>query len=286
MATFDANRPDFTPYGFTCVRWSPQPALRVDHHNELELNFLTSGWVVYLFGGRKVRIEAGRFTAFWAAIPHQVIEIGTAEEYFVGTIPMAWFLRFRLPDGFVQRLFRGEVLMAGDTARAHLDGQLCAQWVADMAKPGPVAMHIVALEFEARLRRLAEETPPNSEGTRNAHGRPGLSEVGLSKVERMACLIGQRYLDRLTVDEIGRAVGLHPVYAASLFKRTFGTTLSEYTTYHRVSHAQHLLATTRDSIVDVAFASGFNSISRFNAAFRRDCNCTPTEYRARHATLT
>jgi hypothetical protein len=55
MVQFDPNRPDFTPYGFTCVRWSPSPMRRPDHHNEIELNLLHAGWVTYLRGGRKVR---------------------------------------------------------------------------------------------------------------------------------------------------------------------------------------------------------------------------------------
>jgi len=35
-------------------------------------------------------------------------------------------------------------------------------------------------------------------------------------------------------------------------------------------------------VVDVAFDSGFNSISRFNEAFRRACGCSPRQYRLHH----
>jgi AraC-like DNA-binding protein len=99
----------------------------------------------------------------------------------------------------------------------------------------------------------------------------------------MACLIARRYTEQLTAAEIGREMGLHPNYAMGLFKKAFGTTLIEYLTHHRVSHAQRLLATTDEKIVDVAFGSGFNSISRFNEAFRRSCGCTPRAYRLQHA---
>ena len=99
----------------------------------------------------------------------------------------------------------------------------------------------------------------------------------------MACLIAQRYTEQLTVAEIGERVGLHPNYAMGLFKKAFGTTLIDYLTHHRVSHAQRLLATTNEKIVEVAFNSGFNSISRFNEAFRRACGCTPRAYRLQHA---
>jgi AraC-like DNA-binding protein len=105
----------------------------------------------------------------------------------------------------------------------------------------------------------------------------------LNKVEQMACLIAKRYTEPLTVTEISEEVGLHPNYAMGLFKRAFGTTLIDYLVHHRVSHAQRLLATTDDKVVEIAFGSGFNSISRFNEAFRRACGCTPRQYRQSHA---
>jgi AraC-like DNA-binding protein len=110
----------------------------------------------------------------------------------------------------------------------------------------------------------------------------GLHGGELNKVEQMACLIAQHYTEQLTVTEIGQQVGLHPNYAMGLFKKAFGTTLIDYLTHHRVSHAQRLLATTDEKIVEIAFSSGFNSISRFNEAFRRACGCTPRAYRVQH----
>jgi transcriptional regulator GlxA family with amidase domain len=68
----------------------------------------------------------------------------------------------------------------------------------------------------------------------------------------------------------------------ALFQKTFGTTLMKYVTQHRLSHAQRLLVTTEDSIVNIAFSSGFGSLSRFNEAFRESFGCTPRGYRGLH----
>jgi hypothetical protein len=51
MHLFDPARSDFTPYGFTCEQWMPQQMKRPDRHNEIELNLLLEGEIVYLFGG-------------------------------------------------------------------------------------------------------------------------------------------------------------------------------------------------------------------------------------------
>jgi AraC-like DNA-binding protein len=164
---------------------------------------------------------------------------------------------------------------------------LFENWVQDLRKPDDDLRQCVLLEMHARLVRLARrqalaERPTPAPGRRKA----SLNEGGLNKVEQMACLIARRYLEKLSVEDIGKAVGLHPNYAMNLFKRSFGTTLVDYLTHHRVSHAQRSLATTDQKIVEVALESGFNSISRFNEAFRRACGCSPRDYRQRHQTVT
>lgn len=282
--SFDPDRPDFTPYGFSCVHWKPSPMRRPDHHNEIEINLLLKGSVTYLLGGRKVRLEAASLNVFWAAIPHQIVEFDKTTEYFVVTIPLAWFLQCKLADRFVQPLLRGEVLQEMLEAREPQDQQLFARWEDDLQASDEELRHIVMLEMEARLRRMLGRLP--AKGFEGAPARKGcvtsLHGGELNKVEQIACVIAQRYTEQLTVTEIGRSVGLHPNYAMGLFKKAFGTTLLDYLMHHRISHAQRLLATSDDKIVNVAFASGFNSISRFNEAFRRACGCTPRQYRTEH----
>jgi AraC family transcriptional regulator, melibiose operon regulatory protein len=254
---------------------------RPDHHNEIELNMLHSGWVTYLLGGRKVKLEAGTLGAFWAAIPHQIIDFARHTEYFVATIPLSWFIQCELPERLTLPLMRGEVVTETTTARAGFDTSLFAQWERDLEKRREDAKEIVMLEIEARLRRLASTLPSPAVQKKRNH-RMSLQVGGLNKVEQMACLVAQRYTEPLTVAEISNAVSLHPNYAMNLFKKAFGTTLIDYLTHHRVSHAQRLLATTDEKIVEIAFSSGFNSVSRFNEAFRRACGCTPREYRLEH----
>lgn len=282
MVRFDPKRPDFSPYGFTCARWTPSPMPRPDHHNEIELNLLHTGSITYLLGGGKVRIEAGHLGAFWAAIPHQIIAFSPDTEYFVATIPLAWFLQCQLPERLTIPLMRGEVLMESTLDRLPLDLALFTQWQRDLDQEGGEAIRIVIREMEARLRRLAATLPEPAPG-KTKPGRLLLQAGGLNKMELMACIVAQRYTEPLTIAEVSKEVGLHPNYAMNLFKKVFGTTLVDYLTHHRVSHAQRLLVTTDEKMIDVAFSSGFNSVSRFNEAFRRVCGCTPRRYRAEHA---
>ena len=128
----------------------------------------------------------------------------------------------------------------------------------------------------------AEIAPAILVTTDESAGTITITDTGLNKVEQMACFIAQNYTEKLTVQQIGEFVKLHPNYAMNLFQKTFGSTLINYLTQHRISHAQRLLATTTQTVTEIAFQSGFLSISRFNEAFRRACGCSPREYRKVH----
>ena len=100
-----------------------------------------------------------------------------------------------------------------------------------------------------------------------------------SVVERMAIYIAQNYARPLKIADIGKAVGLHPDYANHLFKKSFKCTLSDYVMEERIARAQRDLLSSQMGITEIAFNCGFNSISRFNAAFLKICGCTPREFR-------
>jgi len=283
MPQFDTERPHFTSYGLSCVRWIPSPMPSPDHHNEVQLNILRRGRVTYMIGGLKLRVKPGHLTAFWAAIPHQIIDYEEDTEYFVATLPLAWFLQCQLSDTVVQPLMRGEVISEPDAARAAVDTALFEQWESDLKKNQRVLREIVIREMETRLRRLGVALETERAGP--TPRPPAKVQVGgLNKVEQIVCFIAQSYIEPITVTDIGKAVDMHPNSAMRLFKKVFGSTLIDHLTHHRIFHAKRLLATTDQKIVDVAYSSGFSSISRFNEAFRRACGCTPRAYRVEHET--
>lgn len=281
MERFNPSRPDFSPYGFSCVRWQPTTMPRSDRHNEIELNLLESGSVTYLMGGQKVTVPAGRLAVFWAGIPHQVVAFEGLSEYFVLTLPLVWFLQWRLPEHFTQAILRGGILLEPGSDRLAMDLQQLVLWSDDLQSGLAERREASLLEIQARLRRLALSLDGESLNEAESMRKASLRIDGeyLSKAEEIAWYIAQNYTHPLTAAIIGQEVGLHPNYAMALFQQTFGTTLTKYLTQHRLAHAQRLLVTTADSILHIALSSGFGSLSRFNEAFRQNFSCTPREYR-------
>jgi AraC family transcriptional regulator, melibiose operon regulatory protein len=269
MQRFDSSRPEFALYGFTCEVWKPTRMPRPDRHNEVELNLLTAGSLTYLLGGHRVTINAGRLAVFWAAIPHQIVGAEGGEPYFVVTLPLGEFLTAGLPVAVVNRILHGELVV--DSVTDPCDEPKLRQWEKEFHDPDPAGRLAARLEVRARLLRLGR--------TLSSEPVARHPEPALSRADQLACHIARNYHEPLTADGIARAVGLHPNYAMNLFRRTFGTTMTSFITQHRISHAQRLLLTTGDPVLDVALAAGFQSLSRFNEAFKAACGCSPRDYR-------
>ena len=261
---------------------------RPDRHNEIELNLLLSGSLSYVFGGRRVTIPERGLGAFWAAVPHQVVVSpppGDAADYYVVTIPLLRFLQLNLPDRLVQPILHGQMVLD-----AH--GGACGR--------GPRTIRAVVRRPRGRPVGPAPGGPPGNRGpvapsgtappgmvTRHAprHCRAESPRGGQAEQGRADGRPRRRhYTEPLSVEEVSRSVGLHPGYAMTLFRKTFGMTLVEYVTQHRLTHAQRLLATTDKAVLTVALESGFGSLSRFNDAFKRACGCTPQHRKECQAT--
>ena len=272
MKRFDAGRAEFSPYGFTCEVWVPSRMPQPDNHNEVEMNFLSAGSLTYLLGGRRVTIEAGRVAAFWAAIPHQIVAFEGFEPYHVVTLPLSEFLTIGVPVGVVNRMLKGEMLI--DSADDPCDRLKFPRWAQELPLGEPACERAIRLEVQARLLRLAVTVGAG-------RGRQ-VPEPELSRADRIACYIARNYQKPLTAGLIAKANGLHPNYASALFRRAFSTTMTAFITQHRITHAQRLMVTTDKSILEVALAAGFQSLSRFNEAFKAACGHPPREYRKAH----
>ncbi len=274
MKHFNPNRPRFAPYGFSCETWKPQAMSRADQHDEVELNYLPEGSLTYLMGGRRVLVPAQRLTVFWATVPHQIVEYEGQSPYYVATIPFAWFLKWGIPSQLHMRILHWEIVVDSARCEPAQERFMFEQWIHDVEDESLAPA--VALEMQARLLRMARHL---TDAPRSNDSQLPVQLESQDKAEQMACHISRSYGERLTIPQIAAEVGLHPDYAATLFKKTYGTTIVNFITRHRIAHAQRLLLSTDDQIIAVAANSGFDSLSRFNRAFKQLTGMTPREYR-------
>lgn len=83
----------------------------------------------------------------------------------------------------------------------------------------------------------------------------------------------------LSLSSLAEAVGITPHITSEVLNKTIGQSFYDFVNQRRISTAKSLLAETEQSILDIAFMSGFNNKVSFNKAFRRFEAITPSEYR-------
>lgn len=83
-----------------------------------------------------------------------------------------------------------------------------------------------------------------------------------------------------TLSEMARLVHMNTSYFSEMFRKITGTTFTSYLARLRIEKACKLLTSTRLNISEIAFASGFRSISQFNRVFKRYITTSPGDFRA------
>ena len=94
--------------------------------------------------------------------------------------------------------------------------------------------------------------------------------------------IDEHYKDDLSLEQLADLVGMTPTAFRRYFKQRTAKNISEYIVDIRLGHAARLLVDTSDSVSEICWATGFNTLSNFNRLFRKRKGCSPTEFREKY----
>jgi AraC family transcriptional regulator len=92
-------------------------------------------------------------------------------------------------------------------------------------------------------------------------------------------LLHARFAESLSLDEIARAVGVHPDHLARGFRQQFRRTVGDYVRQLRLDFVCHQLATSDTPLVEIALAAGFADQSHLTNMFKRRTGMTPAQFR-------
>ena len=90
------------------------------------------------------------------------------------------------------------------------------------------------------------------------------------------------YRQPITVSQLAELSHMSSGHFCRLFKKYTFKTPVQYINGVRLSAATDLLLESDRKVLDVAFDTGFNSLSYFIGVFKQSMGCTPTEFRRRH----
>ena len=103
------------------------------------------------------------------------------------------------------------------------------------------------------------------------------------RVLKVKDFINTHINDELRLEQLANLVSMTPTAFSRFFKLRTGKTLSEYIVDIRLGQAARLLLDTSDSVSEICWDCGFNTLSNFNRLFRKRKGCSPTEFREKYS---
>jgi len=153
------------------------------------------------------------------------------------------------------------------------------------AFPAQIAMTMIVawLGFEALLRTQTR-FPTLSEWDNGFDQRAENSRQNLPYQGKQLCaavISGQWYLEpRISIRQLAERMGSNETYISRALNQGLGVSFNTFINGLRIEHAKRLISESNESLLEIAFASGFNSKATFNRVFRTHSGATPSAFKA------
>lgn len=109
---------------------------------------------------------------------------------------------------------------------------------------------------------------------------PRLVEYGtFSRLRENRDWLEFNHSQRVTLQQAAAQAGFSPFHYQRLFQRAFGETPHEFLTRMRLERAKWLLRTSGDTVSEICFELGYESLGSFSTMFTREVGVPPTEFR-------
>lgn len=99
-------------------------------------------------------------------------------------------------------------------------------------------------------------------------------------LDRATEILSESFRNPPGLDQLARAIDIHPVHLSRVFRQFHRCTIGEYVRNLRIEYARSRMLASDDPLVEIALASGFADQTHFSRSFRRVTGMTPGEFRA------
>lgn len=252
-------------------------------HEECELTWIRRGSGQRFVGDSIASFEPGDLVLIGSNLPHYWRNAATARKQ--ADYAHSVVVHFR-PDSFGSDFLACAELLSVrrllDRARGGLAfSRGTLEQVSPLLQALPAGKGLAHLiGFLQILHLLSEDRKPiqlSSPGF-----SPQLDQFASERINIAYGYIFQHFAGAINYEAIARTVGMSPSAFSHYFRRVTGRTVSDFVNEVRIGHAHRLLLETDQTIAEVAFACGFESLSHFNRRFRILSGVSPSQFLRRH----
>ena len=102
------------------------------------------------------------------------------------------------------------------------------------------------------------------------------------RVMKVKRYLEQNYKDNVRLDKLAALVSMTPTAFSRFFKLSTGKSISSYMIKLRLGHAARMLIDSTETVSEICYCCGFNTLSNFNRLFKKSKGCSPTEFRMKY----
>ena len=143
-----------------------------------------------------------------------------------------------------------------------------------MAGAGKLARGGLLLELFSLLHDA-----PNQQTTALSQNRVFAGAAVYPRLETVVQWVLEKFTEPLALDDAVKRSAMSRATFCRQFARHTGKTFIAFITDARLTYAHQLLTQSQRSITEIAYASGFGSLTRFNTAFRNRYHLAPRQLR-------
>ncbi|EWG12799.1 response regulator [Cytobacillus firmus] len=98
-------------------------------------------------------------------------------------------------------------------------------------------------------------------------------------IQQLKYYITEHSHEDISLEALGRKVGLSPIYISKMFKEKLGVNYIDFLTECRIEKAKKLMADSGKSLKEITFEVGYHEPNYFSKVFKKMCGQSPTEFR-------
>lgn len=259
----------FLAYSFTI----PSFIFKWHYHPEYELTLITQGSGKRLVGDSYQNYEAGDLVLLGPDLPHTWVSNPSHKKKHVSAVVIQFSQKFIQSFLHFNEFKEVSTLLASAARGLAFSSRELANEIVQLPKKSGIEK-VTALFLI--LQKLARQKPKKlaSDYFRAVRGTENEKRINI------ICQYVQRHAaEKILLDKVASLVHLSRSAFCKFFKRATGKTLSEYVNDLRIANACELLIESDKPINEIAYQTGFDSLTYFNRLFIKRKKMTPRQFR-------